>query len=111
VHFDVGNVLQYGHPDQWIRILGRRILDVHLKDVTAATKEGVPIEAGRGVIDLPRFLRALAEMDYRGTAAFEYEKDGRDPLPGLAESLGYVRGILAAWAGPDGRPERDHLEK
>ena len=35
-------------------------------------------------------------MDYRGTAAFEYEKDGRDPLPGLAESVGYVRGVLAA---------------
>ena len=35
-------------------------------------------------------------MDYRGTAAFEYEKDGRDPLPGLTESVGYVRGVLAA---------------
>jgi sugar phosphate isomerase/epimerase len=98
-------------PSEAARRCGPRLLDVHLKDVTAATKEGVPIEAGRGVIDLPRFLRALAELDYRGTAAFEYEKDGRDPLPGLAESLGYVRGILAAWAGPDGRPERDHLEK
>jgi inosose dehydratase len=35
-------------------------------------------------------------MEYGGTAAFEYEKDGEDPLPGLAESVGYVRGILAA---------------
>lgn len=33
VHFDVGNVIQYGYPDQWIRILGKeRILNVHLKD-------------------------------------------------------------------------------
>jgi hexulose-6-phosphate isomerase len=33
VHFDVGNVIQYGYPDQWIRILGReRILNIHLKD-------------------------------------------------------------------------------
>lgn len=35
VHFDVGNVLQYGYPDQWIRILGKgrkRIVNVHLKD-------------------------------------------------------------------------------
>ncbi len=32
-HFDVGNVMQYGHPDQWIRILGgKRIRNVHLKD-------------------------------------------------------------------------------
>ncbi|MBE3130720.1 MAG: hypothetical protein IMZ54_08370, partial [Acidobacteria bacterium] len=93
------------------------LLDVHLKDVTAPTKDGGPVkgrafaaevdprvkpgdlvavEAGRGVIDIPRFLRRLAAMDYRGTAAFEYEKDGRDPLPGLAESVGYVRGALAA---------------
>ena len=43
-------------------------------------------------------------MGYRGTAAFEYEKDGRDPLPGLAESVGYVRGVLAALGGRTDRP-------
>jgi hexulose-6-phosphate isomerase len=33
VHFDVGNVIQYGYPDQWIRILGqKRLLNIHLKD-------------------------------------------------------------------------------
>lgn len=40
-----------------------------------------------------------------GTAAFEYEKDGRDPLPGLAESVGYVRGILAASGEGEDPPE------
>ena len=63
----------------------------------------VAVEAGRGIIDIPRFLRTLAAMDYRGTAAFEYEKDGRDPLPGLAESVGYVRGALAAQEKQGGR--------
>ena len=43
-------------------------------------------------------------MGYRGTAAFEYEKDGRDPLAGLAESVGYVRGVLAGLGGRTGRP-------
>jgi inosose dehydratase len=100
VCLDVGHSMRSGiDPAQAARQCGPRLLDVHLKDVTAATREGVAVEAGRGVIDLPRFLRTLAGMDYRGTAAFEYEKDGRDPLPGLAESLGYVRGILAAWEG------------
>jgi inosose dehydratase len=33
-------------------------------------------------------------MGYAGTAAFEYEKDEKDPLPGLAESAGYVKGVL-----------------
>jgi len=97
VCLDIGHCQRSGiDPSEAAVACGARLLDVHLKDVTAPTKDGGPLEAGRGVIDLPRFLRTLAAMDYRGTAAFEYEKDGRDPLPGLAESVGYVRGILAA---------------
>lgn len=101
---DIGHCQRSGiDPSEAAAACGPRLLDVHLKDVTAPTKDGTAVEAGRGVIDLPRFLRALAEMDYRGTAAFEYEKDGQDPLPGLAESVGYVRGVFAA---EDGRNSR-----
>ncbi len=97
VCLDIGHCRRSGiDPSEAAAACGARLLEVHLKDVTAPTKDGTAVEAGRGVIDLPRFLRTLAAMDYRGTAAFEYEKDGRDPLPGLAESVGYVRGILAA---------------
>ena len=118
VCLDIGHCQRSGiDPSEAAVACGARLLDVHLKDVTAPTKDGGPVkgrafaaevdprvkpgdlvavEAGRGVIDLPRFLRTLAAMDYRGTAAFEYEKDGRDPLPGLTESVGYVRGVLAA---------------
>jgi sugar phosphate isomerase/epimerase len=97
VCLDIGHCQRSGiDPSEAAVACGPRLLDVHLKDVTAPTRDGTAVEAGRGVIDLPRFLRTLAAMDYRGTAAFEYEKDGEDPLPGLAESVGYVRGILAA---------------
>jgi inosose dehydratase len=72
-----------------------RLIDVHLKDETAATKDGSPVEMGRGVIDIPKLLRTLVRVGFKGTASFEYEKDGKDPLPGLAESVGYTRGILA----------------
>jgi inosose dehydratase len=103
LHPGVGVCLDVGHcqrsgldPSEAAAECGERLLDVHLKDVTAATKEGASVEAGRGVVDLARFLRSLAGLSYGGTAAFEYEKDGRDPLPGLAESVGYVRGLLAA---------------
>ncbi len=95
---DVGHCIRAGvDPADAAAASGARLLDVHLKDETAAAAEGEPIEAGRGVIHLPRFLRTLVQMGFRGTAAFEYEKDGRDPLPGLAESVGYVRGILASF--------------
>lgn len=71
-----------------------RILDVHLKDVTEASDEGDTNEMGRGVIDIPGVLSLLVKNNYTGIASFEYEKDEEDPLPGLAESVGYVRGIL-----------------
>jgi|GEM_PF-27795 len=94
---DVGHCRRSGlDPSDEAEAWARRLLDLHLKDVTAASAEGGPVEAGRGVIDLPRLLRTLVQVGFRGTASFEYEKDGRDPLPGLAESVGYVRGILAA---------------
>ncbi len=97
VCLDVGHCRRSGlDPSAEAAACGPRLLDVHLKDVTAASEAGVAVEAGRGVVDIPRLLRTLRGMGYRGTAAFEYEKDGRDPLPGLAESVGYVRGILAA---------------
>jgi inosose dehydratase len=73
-----------------------RIMDMHIKDVDKSEAEGDTIEMGRGVIDLPAFVRNLAKKQYLGVAAFEYEKDGKDPVPGLAESVGYMKGILAS---------------
>ncbi len=99
VCFDVGHCARAGlDPAAEAARCGPRLLDVHMKDVSAAAAEGGTVEAGRGVIDIPRVLGALARMGYDGTLAFEHEKDGRDPLPGLAESVGYVRGVLAALA-------------
>ena len=49
---------------------------------------------GRGVIDIPRFLKTLLQLNYQGNVAFEFEKDETDPLPGVAESVGYTRGVL-----------------
>ncbi len=73
-----------------------RLLDVHIKDVSEAAAKGHGVEIGRGVIDIPKFLKTLVEIKYSGIVSFEYEKDADDPLAGLAESVGYVRGVLAA---------------
>jgi sugar phosphate isomerase/epimerase len=89
-------VVTFTHGEEFLEACASRLLDVHLKDVTAANQDGTYIEVGRGVIDIPRFLRTLIKLNYAGTASFEYEKDPKDPLAGLAESVGYVRGILAA---------------
>jgi sugar phosphate isomerase/epimerase len=75
-----------------------RLHDVHIKDVSAANKEGHGVEIGRGVIDIPKLLKILVKIKYTGIVAFEYEKDEDDPMAGLAESVGYVKGALAAIA-------------
>jgi inosose dehydratase len=72
-----------------------RLLDVHVKDMTASTAAGTAVEIGRGVIDIPRLLRTLVKIKYAGAVSLEYEKDEKDPLPGAAESIGYVRGAMA----------------
>lgn len=93
---DVGHTLRIGaDPVQDIRRFRDRLLDLHIKDVSAASAKGQTIEIGRGVLDIPGVLRALLEIDYPYVASFEFEKDPKDPLAGLAESVGYVRGVWA----------------
>lgn len=72
-----------------------RVLDVHIKDVSSADAQGKTVEIGRGVIDIPRFLATMVRLKYSRTMHFEFEKDEKDPLPGMAESVGYVRGVLS----------------
>ena len=94
---DIGHTVRIGaDPIADAKRFADRLLDVHVKDVTAAAKEGKTLEIGRGIIDIPGFLRTLIEINYSGIASFEYEKDPDDPLAGLAESVGYVRGVLAS---------------
>ena len=94
---DIGHTLRIGSdPIASARKYADRLLDVHMKDVTEATPKGKNVEIGRGVIDIPKFLKMLIKIRYSGIVSFEYEKDADDPLAGLAESVGYVKGVLAA---------------
>jgi sugar phosphate isomerase/epimerase len=94
--YDVGHAFRTGEdPAAFIRAHHARIFDVHLKDSLAATgQDDVPVEMGRGHMDLRAVLRALVESGFRENVWLEYEKDPNDPVPGLAESAGYVRGLL-----------------
>lgn len=94
---DIGHTVRIGaDPVRAAELYADRLHDVHIKDESEASPKGKAIEIGRGVIDIPRFLRTLIRTKYAGIVAFEYEKDPDDPLAGLAESVGYVRGVLAA---------------
>jgi len=92
---DIGHTVRVGgDPVKDVEAWPDRILDVHIKDESEAVPDGQTIEIGRGVIDIPAFLRTLVKIGYKGMLSFEFEKDEDDPLPGLAESVGYVRGVL-----------------
>jgi inosose dehydratase len=94
---DIGHTARAGiDPAGAARRYAGRLLDVHIKDVSAATAEGTTVEIGRGVIDIPAFLRALVDIGYAGVVSLEYEKDEKDPYPGAAESIDYLRKTLAA---------------
>jgi inosose dehydratase len=73
-----------------------RIFDIHLKNVTSASADGKTCELGRGVINIPHFVKALKKIKYPGVCSLEFEKDMKDPLAGIAESAGYFRGVLDA---------------
>lgn len=72
-----------------------RLFDLHVKDVTAGNAQGKAIEVGRGAIDFPSFIAALRKINYPGVCSLEFEKDMKDILPGVAESVGYLRGVMS----------------
>jgi inosose dehydratase len=93
---DIGHTKRINRdPKRDVKEFFDRVHDIHIKDVTAASAEGSTCEVGRGVIDIPAFLKLLIDLDYSGTVALEFEKDPDDPLAGMAESLGYIKGVLA----------------
>jgi sugar phosphate isomerase/epimerase len=101
----IGLCIDVGHtarakvdPAEAIRRCRERLYDCHFKDIASTEPDGKTIEAGRGVLDLRSILAALLEVRYPHLLSFEFEKDEDDPLPGLSETIGYTRGLLAAMA-------------
>ena len=93
---DIGHTQRIGvDPSDAAKKFKDRLYDVHIKDVTEATPEGQTCQVGRGVIDIPKFMKTLKKIKYSGIVSLEYEKDADDPLAGAAESIGYIRGVLA----------------
>ena len=71
-YFDAGNVLLTGYPDQWIKILGSRIVRVHVKDFkkSVGTAEGF-VDMLEGDVDFEAVKKALAEVGYDGYVTAE----------------------------------------
>jgi sugar phosphate isomerase/epimerase len=93
---DIGHTIRDGKdPAADILRYKSRIYDMHIKDVDKANREGKTVEMGRGVIDIPKVVSVLRKIKYSGSCSLEFEKDMKDPLAGLAESIGYFKGVMA----------------
>lgn len=97
----IGMCLDIGHdtrngkdPVADLKKYQSRVFDIHIKDVTGTTKLGYSLEVGRGVINFPAFVKMLRKVGYSGVCSLEHEKDMNDPFMGIAESIGYFRGVI-----------------
>ena len=99
VCIDVGHTVRLKQdPVDAIEACASRLYEFHMKDVTAAEAGGKATQVGRGVIDIAAVLKALLKIKWPYHIALEYEASADDPMPGIAESYTYIRGVLAGIA-------------
>jgi hexulose-6-phosphate isomerase len=68
-YLDVGNMVAYGYPQHWVRILGKRIAKVHFKDFDRRQHKFVPLRDGD--VNWPEVMKALREIGYDGPVISE----------------------------------------
>jgi L-ribulose-5-phosphate 3-epimerase len=95
-YFDVGNVVLYGYPQDWIRVLGKRIAKLHIKDFSfkhvKGTEESVAkwVSLGEGDIDWPAVYAALKDIGYVGTGTLELEPGDAAYLKDMRHRFGMI---------------------
>lgn len=99
----IGLCIDIGHtarakvnPAEAILKCRERLYDLHFKDIDSTEPDGGTIQAGRGVLDLPPIVRALQKVKYDRLLSVEYERSPEKVLPEVAETVGYLNGLIAA---------------
>ena len=96
-HFDIGNIVNYGWPEHWIAVLGKRIVRLDVKEFSRKKRDdeglwkGFNAEIGEGDCDWPTVLKALDEIGYEGWATAEV---GGGDEARLADILRRMRSVL-----------------
>ena len=97
---DIGHDFRAGqNPADSIRKYGSRIYDMHIKNVKFDPKKNIAVPMPRGDMDMWEIVKALVEVNYTGCCSLEYERDFKDNLAGVAESIGYFKGLIKAVEG------------
>jgi L-ribulose-5-phosphate 3-epimerase len=97
-YFDCGNILAYGWPEQWIKILGKRIAKIHIKEYsrkiadTKGKSAGFDVKLREGDVNWNAVMSALDAIGYQGWASVEM--DGGDTPEGLKDLCDRLKLIL-----------------
>lgn len=92
-HFDIGNIVNFGWPEQWIRILDHRIVKLHIKEFSRSLRddeglwEGFQVELMEGDVDWPGVMEALDEVGYEGWASAEVSGGDEERLHFVSERM------------------------
>jgi hexulose-6-phosphate isomerase len=98
-YFDVGNVVRYGWPDQWIRILGGRIVKLDIKEYSRQKRDneglwkGFDVEIGEGDCGWPAVRAALRDVGFAGWATAEVRGGDAARLKEIAQRMHGVLGL------------------
>jgi sugar phosphate isomerase/epimerase len=93
-NLDTGNLAtQGGDPVKAVRVLGERLMHVHLKDVPAVGSHTC-VALGKGIVDIAGVINELRANGYPGWLSIEIETGDHDPTDAILESVETVRGIL-----------------
>ncbi len=95
VCIDVGHTTRTGtNVLESIQRAGPKLLDMHIKDLSNLMDRHGQVEVGRGAMPVARIFQDLIAMNYQGGVMLEYEIKADQPLPGMIESIAYMRGVL-----------------
>ena len=98
-YFDCGNVLVYGWPEQWIKILGKRLAKVHIKEFsrkiadTQGKSAGFKVNLQEGDVNWPKVMKSLDDIGYSGWTTIE--QPGGNTPEGLKELCNRLINIQA----------------
>jgi sugar phosphate isomerase/epimerase len=99
VCMDIGHATRAGADVvKAVAAAGPRLLDLHIKDLTDGTNKDSQVEVGRGILPVVGVFKELVRTRFAGHVSLEYEIKADDPVPGMMESLSYMRGVAAALA-------------
>lgn len=99
VCMDIGHTFRM-HEDlvSDVKKTSDRLYSMHFKDLESDHVDAKGVPVGTGVMPIVPLLRELVRSGYSGEVQLEYEIEPKDPLPGAAESLGFMRGALQSFA-------------